>query len=231
MTKPAQSATGESFDFTYGCRVTRCARGDECVKAGRCLGLPPSGDTLANDQAALLKSYLDGRFRVIGRYVPLTRYSCAPAEGDYGAGMESDPSGDYVNYEDAMKIIESLPAPSEMGTPDVEQAVKWLASSAKHDDEQTLFGNADQARKIIKMLRAFPSATPCSGWVSVLEKLPEGWGPVLVAHPAFAITSRDMFGVEIRSAATVRQWVGDKDDPSMRGMQTAYWQPMPKGPA
>lgn len=42
MKSSAKSTPGGSFDFTYGCRVTRCARNVECVNAGQCLGLPPS---------------------------------------------------------------------------------------------------------------------------------------------------------------------------------------------
>lgn len=47
MSKPLDTP-GESFDFTYGCRVIRCARNVECVNAGQCLGLPPSATSHAN---------------------------------------------------------------------------------------------------------------------------------------------------------------------------------------
>lgn len=40
----------------------------------------------------------------------LQRYTCAPAEGDYGAGMEPCSDGDYVSYDDAMEAINGLQA-------------------------------------------------------------------------------------------------------------------------
>lgn len=65
----------------------------------------------------------------------LTRYTCAPAEGDYNAGMEPSSDGDYVSYEDAMRVIGDLQAkidrlmleycPGEMTE---EQKAEW----AKH---------------------------------------------------------------------------------------------------
>lgn len=72
------------------------------------------------------------------------------------------------------------------------------------------------------------SAIARSGWVSVLEKLPESHGDVLVAHPTYSQSSAEMYGITIRTASVVRLWMSDKSDTSMHG---AYWQHLPKGPA
>lgn len=139
-----------------------------------------------------------------------------------------------VDRLDFMKQLESISVPSETPriTPDATDvkdkfggaAYAWPTGAATPPPAS--YGpNAREGDGKIEDAR---SATPCSGWVSVLEKLPESHGDVLVAHPVFSQSSAEMFGVAIRPAYMVRAWMSDKKDDSMRG---AYWQNLPKGPA
>lgn len=110
---------------------------------------------------------------------------------------------------------------------DVEKALE-AANGAMVDTRR--YWTAEDRAAVRAMLEAVsdPSATPCSGWVSVQERLPESHGDVLVAHPTYSQSSAEMYGISIRPASVVRLWMSDKSDTSMSG---AYWQNLPKGPA